>query len=408
MNNQKTFGVLQGVKVIDLTRMLAGPFCSMMLADQGAEVIKIEGFDGDATRITGPFSGDGTDGELGGFFQSANRNKKSVVIDLKSPEGIGVLKSLIRSADVVVENFRNGVMERLGLSFDVIKTINPTIVYASISGYGDARNGESPFSKWPAFDVVAQAMGGLIATTGPDADKPTRVGQSVGDIVPGMFAAFGIVSALRYAEKSGQAQHVDVSMLDSVLAMCESAVYQYSYTKKVSGPAGNHHPLVAPLGLYEAKDGWIALAAPQDHSWELLCESLGMPELVNDPRFEGAVLRRENLNELTKEINQRTSLLSKASLVSMFGGIIPVGGVSDMEEIFNSPHFAARNMLAPVVDPNSGKTQLIAGTPVKFSETPGGVHNRAPLLGEHTKEILLSSGLSQDQLDELLTNKVVG
>lgn len=403
----KSFGVLQGVKVIDLTRMLAGPFSTMMLADQGADVIKIEGFDGDATRATGPFTGDGSDGELGGFFQSANRNKKSIVIDLKSPEGIAVLKSLIKTADVLVENFRSGVMDKLGLSFDVLKQVNPKIVYASISGYGDARNGESPFAKWPAFDVVAQAMGGLVATTGPNADSPTRVGHSVGDIVPGMFAAFGIVSALRYAEISGEAQHVDVSMLDSILAICESSVYQYSYTKKVPGPAGNHHSLVAPLGLFKAKDGWIALAAPQDHSWKILCDFLDMPELLNDARFDDAVLRRTNFDVLVVEINQRTSQLTKAELLSLFGGVIPVGPVSDIEDIFNSPHYAARKMLTPVDDPYSGKTQIIANTPVKFSETPGGVKSRAPLLGEHTKEILLASGLSEAELAELVAKKIV-
>jgi crotonobetainyl-CoA:carnitine CoA-transferase CaiB-like acyl-CoA transferase len=406
--SKKLFGVLRGVKVVDLTRMLAGPFSTMMLADQGAEVIKVEGFDGDATRTTGPFTGDGADGELGGFFQSANRNKKSIVIDLKSPAGLEVVKSLIESADVVVENFRSGVMEKLGLSFDVLKVINPKIVYASISGFGDARNGKSPFVKWPAFDVVAQAMGGLIATTGADAQNPTRVGQSVGDIVPGMFAAFGIVSALRYAELSGEAQHVDVSMLDSILAICESSVYQYSYTKKVPGPAGNHHSLVAPLGLFEAKDGWIALAAPQDHSWKILCEYLDMAALMDDKRFGNALLRRTNIVQLAAEINKRTSLLSKVELLELFGGVIPVGSVNDMEDIFDSPHYAARNMLVSVDDPQTGKSQTIAGTPVKFSETPGGIQGRAPLLGEHTKEILLAAGLSEATLAELISKKVIG
>lgn len=261
---EKCKGALDGIRVIDLSRMLAGPYCSMILADQGAEVIKVEEFKGDPSRALEPFRPDDTQHLFGGYYASVNRNKKSVVIDLKTDDGKLALRKLIASSDVVVENFRPGVMTRLGLSYEALREENPALVYAAIRGFGDPRTGESPYVKWPAFDVVAQAMGGIMGITGPDQKSPTKVGPGVGDLIPGVFASVGILSALLHAKNTGQGQFVDVCMIDSVLAFCERIVHQQSYVGAVPKPEGNQHPILTPFGMFEAKDGHITIGAPDD------------------------------------------------------------------------------------------------------------------------------------------------
>ena len=230
-------GALAGLRVLDFTRALAGPFCTMLLADQGADVIKVEALDtGDGTRTMVPFPPEITDRRpYGGYFQSVNRNKRSIVIDLKSPQGKGLVRNMVRSVDVVVENFRAGVMEGLGLSYESLAEINPKLVYAAIRGFGDPRTGESPYSKWPAYDVIAQAMGGMMSITGPVDGVPTKVGPGVGDLIPATLSAFGILAAVLNANKTGEGQFVDVAMYDSILAFCERIVPQYSYTGEVPG-----------------------------------------------------------------------------------------------------------------------------------------------------------------------------
>ncbi|TXS92951.1 CoA transferase [Parahaliea maris] len=400
-------GVLQGIRVLDLTRMLAGPFCTMLLADHGAEVIKIESPAGDPTRLAGPFASNGGAKALGGFFQSVNRNKKSVVLDLRQQEGVAILKKLVETADVVVENFRNGVMEEMGLSFDELKACNPTLVFASISGFGDARNGESPYANWPAFDPIAQAVGGLVSMTGPRSDMPTRVGSSLGDIVPGMYAAFGILAALHRAKQSGEAQHVDVAMADSILSICESLVYNYSYAGKSSSPAGNHHHLAAPAGLFKVKDGWVSIAAMQDAHWDILCQQLNMNDLHTDPRFSDALKRKEHLEALEEGMARYLLQLTKFEFMERLGGLLPVAPVQDAREIFNDPHFAARNMLIEVEEPGCKDNKVVAGTPVKFSETAFGGFKRAPLKGEHTQQVLSEVGFSESDIGHLVNDSTI-
>ncbi len=407
MSRGSSFGVLRGVRVIDLTRALSGPFCTMILADHGADVIKVEEPGGDTTRQAGPFIDGNRAAGLGGFFQSANRNKRSIVIDLKKDDGKNVLRRLIANADILAENFRSGVMERLGFSFDDIKSINPRIVVASISGFGDPRNGESPYIKWPALDVVAQAMGGLIGTTGPDAGTPVRAGPALGDIIPGIYAAFGIVAALRYAERTGEAQHVDVAMLDSVLAVCEAAAYRYSFSGIVPAPTGNDHTLAAPIGVFAARDGWIAIAAPQENQWTTLCRMLGLETLLDDDRFSHYTKRRENLATLKPLLSEKTALYTKSQLVDLLGGEIPIGPILGMDEIFADPHFRTRKMLVEVEEPGTGQSRSIVGSPVKFTETPGRIDQRAPLLGEHSKAILADTGFDADEIDKLFDADIV-
>ena len=237
----ETTGILNGVRVLDLSRMLSGPYCTMMLADHGAEVIKIESGTGDTSRANGPFRDDDPDHLWAGYFVSLNRSKKSVTLDLKTPDGKAAFCTLVRDADVLVENFRPGVMERLGLSYEYLATLNPRLVYGAVRGFGDPRSGQSPYADWPCYDVVAQAMGGLMAITGPDAASPTKVGPGVGDIFSGMMMAFGLMAALRHADATGAGQFVDVAMYDAMISLSQRL------HRDCAGPRRQQSPIFSPV-----------------------------------------------------------------------------------------------------------------------------------------------------------------
>src|SRR5882672_41586 len=305
--SNNTFGSLSDLRILDLTQMLAGPFATMILADQGATVIKIEPPEGDMSRGTGLYRDDDTERSLGGYFQSINRNKDSVVLDLKTSEGKA---ALLR-------------MDRLGLSYETLKAINPRLVYGSLRGFGDPRTGASPYGRWPTYDVVAQAMGGIMAITGPDGDSPTTIGPGIGDIVPGLFLTCGLLAAVHHARRTGQGQMVDVAMIDSIFAICERAVVQNSVSAMVPRPEGNHHPFLAPFGLFSAKDGLVAIAATKDKFFALLCRAIGAAELLEDERFSSLLSRGANRIALINELNQRISRFTKAELVTLIGGKIP-------------------------------------------------------------------------------------
>lgn len=388
-------GALAGLRVLDLSQVLAGPFCTQMLADHGAEVIKIEPPEGDPARRFAPFRADDTERAFGGYFQSINRGKKSVVLDLKDPAGRAAFLKLVAGADVLVENYRAGVMERLGLGFEALARINPRLVYGAIRGFGDPRSGESPYNDWPAFDVVAQAMGGIMGITGPTADQPLKIGPGVGDTVPALMLAFGILAAVRHAERSGHGQFLDISMIDGVLALCERLVHQYSYAGEVAGPEGNGHPLLCPFGLFRAADGWVAIGCPTDKFWVELAAAIGRPELAVDSGWATNAARLARRGEVTTVIEGFTGQRSKAELKALFGGRVPFGPVQNAAEIFADPHFAARDMLVQVEQPGSATPVIIAGVPVHLSATPGAVRGRAPKLGEHTAEVL--AGLGADR-----------
>ena len=277
-------GALSGLRVIDLTQVLAGPFCTQILADHGADVVKIEPLRGDETRHLGPYRADDPEREIGGYYQSVNRNKRSIAVDLKAEEGRALVLRLVKGADAIVENYRPGVMDRLGLSYETLAESNPRIVYAAIRGFGDPRSGETAYTYWPAFDVVAQAMGGMMGITGYKGE-PLKVGPGVGDLIPAVMTAFGIVAALLEAQRSGRGQFVDVGMVDAILSVCERIVHQHSYVGAIPGPEGNRHPLLCPFGLFKAADGWVALGAPHVEFWRNVCAIIGRPELAEDPRF---------------------------------------------------------------------------------------------------------------------------
>jgi crotonobetainyl-CoA:carnitine CoA-transferase CaiB-like acyl-CoA transferase len=387
MDKQVSLGVLEGVVVIDLTQMLAGPYCTMILADHGADVIKIEPPAGDMSRGLGPFSVDDVKKEQGGYFHSINRNKRSIVLDLKDTDDKSTFLKLIKNADVVVENFRSGVMERLGLSYETLRGINKKIVYAAIRGFGDKRTGESPYNEWPAFDIVAQAMGGFMAMTGP-VGLPMKSGPGVGDIVPGLMAAFGIVAGVRHAEKKGEGQFLDVAMYDAMLALCERSVYRYSVDGAVSKGEGNEHPLVNPFSVYEAADGWVAIGCPTNVQWHALVEVVGNATLKNEERFQTNELRVEHAAEVRAEITAWTSSMTKKQLTEKLGGRVPFGPVNNIIDIFDDPHVRARDMLETVYVSDSAVKITMSGVPVHYSNTPGSVRTAGPRLDEHRDEVM--------------------
>ena len=399
------FGALSDIRIVDLTQMLAGPYGTMVLADHGADVLKIEGPEGDMTRGAGPYRKDDAKRVLGGYFQSINRNKRSVCLDLKKEEGRRAFLKLIAEADAVTENFRAGVMERLGLGYEVLREVNPRLVYAALRGFGDRRTGASPYVDWPAFDVVAQAMGGIMAITGPDPATPTKVGPGVGDIIPGLMLAFGVLAAVHHARRTGEGQFIDVAMTDGVLAVCERMVYQHSVLALTPGPEGNHHPFIVPFGMFPASDGFVTIAAQQQVFFETLCERLEAKEIASDTRFASTESRNKHRKELIALLSEKTRRFSKAELVARLGGRIPFGPVMDIAEIAGDPHFAAREMIVDVEQPGSASSVRVAGVPIKMTQTPGGVRRRAPLLGEDTVARLRDAGLSADEIATLIANR---
>ena len=383
MNPPNANGPLGGVRILDLTAMLAGPFATMLLSDMGADVVKVEPASGDRTRKLGPYRPeDDRDQALGGYFQSVNRGKRSIVLDLKSEAGAEEFRSLVRVADVVVENFSAGVMERLGLHYEELAQINPRLVYAALRGFGDARSGQSPYETWPAFDVVAQAMGGFAGITGELDGAPLKSGPGIGDIFPGTLLALGIAAAVRHAEQTGQGQFVDVAMYDAVLAMCERIVYQHSYLGLVPSPMGNGHPLLAPFDIMQTSDGWIAVAAPSNNHWRILVETMGRADLADDPRFVDNAARVANNAEVQELVGAWLRSQTNASVVAALGGKVPIGPVNNAADIFADEHVLRREMLVDVEEPGSDKPVTIAGSPIKFSSTPARVKRRGPMLGE--------------------------
>ncbi|MGW0177191.1 CaiB/BaiF CoA transferase family protein [Rhodococcus sp. NPDC003322] len=380
-------GPLDGVRVVDLTHALAGPYCTMLLADLGADVVKVEPPTGDLSRRAGPYPSDDRTRSFGGYFQSVNRGKRSVVLDLKSPEGAATLRALAADADVLVENFTPGVMERLGLSYESLSAENPRLVYAALRGFGDPRSGDSPYQSWPAFDVVIQAMAGIMGITGTEDGTPIKVGPGVADIFPGTMLALGITSALYEARGSGEGQFVDVAMYDAVLSLCERIVYQHSYTDTVPRAEGNKHPLLSPFDIVPATDGWIAIAAPNDNRWRRLCELIDRPDLAVDPGFATNDLRVSRRDAVYDALSAWTRCRSKDEILAQLGGQVPVGAVRDAAEIMADPHVAARNMSITLEHPGSSKSFVVAGQPLKFSRTPADPQNRAPLLDEHGAEV---------------------
>lgn len=401
MNRIPPRGALEGLRVLDLGQALAGPLCAALLADHGADVIKIELPRGDPARTIGPFAQDDPRPEYGAMFQYGNRSKRGMVLDLKLPQGRDAFLRMVKTADVVVENFRAGVMDRLGLGYDVLAKENPRIIYTSIRGFGDPRSGRTKYSDWPTVDVVAQAMGGLMGVTGPSPESPTYVGSAPGDTIPALYGAFATMVAAWEARASGRGQYVDVGMVDTLVALNETITTAYSLDRKIPRPAGSRYPQIAPFGRISTKDGWAVLAVPPGRNWIDFCETIKRRDLIDDPRFSTADARVTNMDEVYNVVEEFTRQYSNAELVEIFGGKVPFGPIFDAQDVFDDPYFATRGMLLNVELPGSTQTAVVPGAPSKLSRTPSGGCHRAPKLGEHTEQILSELEFSDDEIASL-------
>ena len=352
-------GPLSDITVVDLTRVLAGPYATMVLCDLGAEIIKVErpGV-GDDARGFGPFVRDRSV-----YFESLNRGKSGVTLDLSDPADRARFEVLLDGADVLVENFRPGAMERMGYGWETLHARWPGLVYAAVSGFGHT----GPYSERPAYDVVVQAMGGLMSLTGHPGGPPTRVGTSVGDITAGLFAAVGILSALHERERTGRGQMVDIAMLDCQVAILENAIARYSATGLVPEPLGSRHPSITPFAAYRAGDRPLVIAAGNDRLFSVLCETLGRPELVDDPRFATNESRTDHAEVLGTELEAALSADTAAAWLGRLEAAgIPCGPINDIAEVLADQGVRARNMVVEVGLP-AGSTLKMAGNPVKLS-----------------------------------------
>ena len=392
-------GPLADIKILDLTQALAGPFGTALLGDLGADVIKVEPPGGDMSRQLPPHPPDREGCDYGGYFASINRSKRSIVLDLKDDGDRALLMSMIGKVDAVVENARVGVMDRLGVGYEACRERNPAIVYAAIRGFGDPRTGESPYAEWPAFDVVAQSMGGFAAINGPANGGGMPGGTSIGDIYPGTLMALGVVAAVHSARQTGVGQFVDVGMYDAVLALSELIVWNYSYDGKVTTPRGSGHPMLCPFDVFPAKDGMISIAAPGPGHWTKLCEAMGRTDLIDDERTANALLRSKNRAFTIGVVSEFTSTRTRKEITEILGGHVPVGPVQTAEDIFADPHVEARNMLPDVELPGDNPAVKLPGNPIHFTETPSGIRRRPPTLDENRADVLRELGIEPPARD---------
>lgn len=371
---------LHGVRVIDMTRVLAGPFCTMSLGDMGAEVIKVEEpGKGDDTRGWPPFvHGEAT------YFLSVNRNKKSLTLDLKAPDGQEILRRLLASADVVVENFRPGTMERLGFGYETLERANPRLIYCSISGFGES----GPEAHRPGYDLIVQGESGVMDITGFPAGPPVKVGNSIGDLVAGMAAAQGITLALLSRSQTGKGQKVEIGMLD---VMASLLTYQAGLYWNAGGrPArrGNEHPSIVPYEVFKAQDVYITLGVANNSLWDRTCKALDRPDLIKDPRFDTEANRVTNRKVLVPLLNEILGARPADEwLARLDKAGVPAGRIKSVAEVCESAHLRARGMMVSLAHPKAGSIRVM-GVPVRLHDTPGGAQAAPPLLGQHTDEVL--------------------
>ncbi len=385
---------LENIRILDFTRVLAGPFCTMMLADLGAEVIKVERpQEGDDARSFGPFVG-----KESAYFMSINRNKKSICLNLKNRDAIAVIKRMIPKIDVVVENFRPGVMDKLGLGYQELRKLNPGLIYATSSGFGST----GPYSQLPAYDLILQGMGGIMSITGEDADHPIKVGSSIADIFAGVFCAIGILAALNHREKTGEGQMVDVSMLDCQVAILENAISRYFVSGENPVPIGNRHPSIAPFATLHTASGFLNIAVGNDSLWEKFCQLIGKPELVKDPRFVDNDSRNRNWDSLKPILEDVLRKETKENWIERLQAAgVPCGPINTIADVVKDPQVLHREMIVEIEHPVAGKLKM-PGCPIKLSETPASVEKPSPTLGQHQEEILCGFlGLDREEFERL-------
>lgn len=398
---------LAGVRVLAVENFLAGPFASMWLADAGAEVVKVEAPDGgDFARSTSPVR-TGDDGVAHGLsFLRSNRNKKSVTLDLKHPEGKRIFKELVCEADVLIENLRPGVMDRLGVGWEVLQGVNPRLVYVAVSGFGHRDVLPSPYSDRPAFDILGQALSGLMYRPERQGERPTYLGFSLADIESGIQAAYGTMLALFQRQTTGKGSKVDISLYDACLVLNEISVAMYSVFKEPAKPG--MHAVTAPFGTYKTSDGYIVIAVLGERIWERFCHAIGREDLLQDERFGSGVSRQRNLAALDTHIEPWLCARTRAQAVDeLLAQGIPASMVNDVADVFDCPHVAARNMLMTLDDPLWGRVQ-VAGNPIKMSGVPDTAAVHPPELGQHTEDVLRTwLKTSEAQIADLRTRRVI-
>lgn len=395
MPHQPASAALSRFRVIDLTQVRSGPTACRQLADWGADVIQVQ--------MPEHMRGDDTlGGQEGSDYQYTHRNKRSITVNLKEPEGIRVLKELIAKSDVVVENFRPDVKFRLGIDYETLAKDNPGLVYASISGFGQT----GPLAQRPGFDQIAQGMGGLMSVTGLPEQGPIRVGIPIADLCAGIFAAQGILVALLEREKSGKGQWLHTSLLESMVYMMDFQTSRWLIDGEVAAQAGNYHPTSIPTGVYKARDGYMNIAVFGSKIWERFCDILGAPEWVTDDRYKDKPARSVNRDSLNAEINRRLAAQDRSYWIERLNaGGVACGHINNLQEVFEEPQIQHLGMVHDVVSKHQGAQRLV-GQPVQLERTPSTIARAAPRRGEHTEEILTELGLKPEQLAELKSKGV--
>ncbi len=393
-------GPLAGMRVLELAQIMAGPTCGMMLADMGADVIKVEKLPGgdDSRGYKEPLVNG-----VSAPFMILNRNKRGIALNLKAPQGREILLRMVESADVLTENYRRGTLEKLGLGYDVLSKVNPGLIYCAVSGYG--RDG--PYGDKAGFDLIAQGFSGLMSITGEPGGPPVKTGNSIADINAGILAVTGIVAAYAHKLKTGQGQVVDTSLMEAALQQTYWHAATYFATGVSPGPTGSAHLLTAPYQAFPTSDGWINIGGANQANWERIAQVLGHPEWRDDPRYATNTARMANLSGLTAEIAAVLKTRSQAHWLDAFDKAgVPVGPVNNMEQALTHPQVRARNMVVDLEHPQAGPTRAL-GCPIHFSATPTQIRRHAPMLGEHTRELLGEYGYSQEQIDAFVEQGVV-
>ncbi len=393
---------LDDVRIVDLTRVIAGPYATTLLADMGAQIIKVE------------LPGRGDDGRYGYpavdgvpvVFLALNRNKKGITLDLRKPQGAELFRKLVGHADVVVENFAAGTMEKWGFGYKALAEINPRLIYAALSGFGQS----GPYAQRTSYDIIAQAMGGLMALTGSPDGPPTRGGGALGDFIGGVFTALAVTCALHYRDRTGKGQMVDVSNMDAIFSMLDNWPTVYGLTGQLPERNGNRHPFTAPYDCFPAKDGWVVIGVGNSQLFRSLVTAMGMPELGRDPRFKSPPARLEHHDEVNQVVGdwvKERTVTEVMQVLGPDGANVPCGPVMTVDQLFTDPHLRARQMIVDLPHEKLGRVP-VTGVPFKLSESPGGIDHLGPELGQHNDEIYAGLlGLSASEMDKLRRDGVI-
>ena len=391
-----TNNLLENICVIDLTRVLAGPYCTMMLGDLGADIIKIEvPGRGDDTRHWGPPF---TKGGESAYYLSANRNKRSMTLNLKSEEGLEILKKLIAKGDVLVDNFKTGTLSRWGLDYETLQEIRPGLIYCTVTGYGYT----GPYSSRPGYDLIVQATGGFMSITGPENGDPSRAGVAIADISTGMFAANAILAALYSREQTGKGQRIDMSLLDSQVALLSYAATNYFVSGSITNRLGNAHPNIVPYQSFKARDMHFVLAVGNDKQWEIFCKSINKPEWIDDEKYSTNALRVNNRKQLIDQLSKLFATQNAGYWLEIFDKVgLPSGPINELDKVFENEQIKSREMQIELPHSIDNKVTLL-NSPIKIPTSPTKTHKAPPTLGEHTEEILKEKiGHDQDTVAKL-------